>query len=489
MPLPIARNTRCQWNLVRSPFRILAAGLLGLVCLIALIRRSDAQEAPQTSPSPPTRSAGVEEAPPATAVSTAHREPEDRAELGAFVDGVMTAHMKDKHIAGATFAMVVDNQPYYAKGYGLADVSANRAVDPETTMFRIASVSKLFTWTAVMQLAEQGQLDLDADVNNYLTEFKIPATYPEPITLKHLLAHTPGFEDHVIGLFARSSDAIEPLGKLLARELPARVRPAGQLASYSNHGTALAGYIVSQVSGMPWEDYIEQRILAPLEMRHTTVRQPAADVLPAEMSHGYHFARGKYEDKGFEYVPAAPAGSMASSAGDMVKFMLAHLQNGRYGSARILQEETARKMREMLFTHDPTLAGMAYGFMRMTYNGEEVVQHGGDTFLFHSYFVMLPQRNAGFFVSYNTDTAGGAREKLFEALLDRYYPPRDVPAVQTAAKFQDTLARYVGSYGAIRHSYTSIVKLGALFGVVEVGTDGDTLVLQGGSAARRFTEV
>ena len=215
---------------------------------------------------------------------------------------------------------------------------------------------------------------------------------------------------------------MEPLGKLLARELPSRVRPAGELSSYSNHGVALAGYIVAQVAGIPWDDYIEQNILQPLDMSHTMVRQPPADKMPANMSKGYKYTDGQFKEQGFEYVPAAPAGSMSSSAVDMSHFLIAHLQNGQYGSTRILKEETARQMRDLLFTHDPTLAGMAYGFMRMTYNGEPIIQHGGDTFYFHSYFVMLPESKAGFFVSYNTDSGAGLREKLFEVFLDRYYP-------------------------------------------------------------------
>jgi CubicO group peptidase (beta-lactamase class C family) len=422
----------------------------------------------------------------------AHRGPTDPAELAAFVDGVMEAHMRDKHIAGATFIYVVDNKPFFAKGYGYADVKAKKPVSPDETMFRVGSVSKLLTWTAVMQLAEQGKVDLDADVNTYLTDFKIPKTYPQPITLKHLLTHTPGFEDHFIGLFARD-EKYDLLGEILARDLPSRVRPAGELASYSNHGTALAGHIVALVSGMPWEDYIEEKILKPLEMHHTSVRQPAADKLPPEMSKGYKWGKGQFDEQGFEYVPAAPAGAVSSSAADMARFMIAHLQDGQYGSVRILKEETARQMRELLFTHDPTLAGMAYGFFLTPYNGEQVVQHGGDTFWFHSYFVMLPERKSGFFVSYNTQTGGGMREKLFEALLERYYPATDPPLeksppAKSPADLHDTLSRYEGSYGAIRHSYTSLAKLGALLAVAEIEADGDQLVLTGHDDSRRFEE-
>ena len=231
--------------------------------------------------------------------------------------------------------MVVDNKLFFAKGYGYADVEAKKPVDPDATMFRIGSVSKLFTWTAVMQLVEQGKLDLDADINQYLTEFKIPTTYPQPITLKNLLTHTPGFEDQVIGLFAHDPDEISPLGQLLARDLPARVRPPGELASYSNHGTALAGYIVPEVSGVPWEDYIEQNLLKPLGWTIRPCVSPAPTSCRPRCPRATSSSEGQFKEQGFEYVPAAPAGSMSASAADMARFMIAHLQNGRYESGTI----------------------------------------------------------------------------------------------------------------------------------------------------------
>jgi CubicO group peptidase (beta-lactamase class C family) len=223
-------------------FVLFLQGALFYACLPRAIAQDDvkpaaasgtklaAEPAPEPAAEPAVK---ADEAPNrAAAASPARNGPTDRAELEAFVDGIMAAQLRDKHIAGATIAFVVDNRPFFAKGYGYADVEARKPVNPDETMFRVGSVSKLFTWTAVMRLAEQGKLDLEADINNYLKEFKIPPTYPEPVTLKHLLAHTPGFEDHVIGLFGRSADDLQPLGQLLSRRLPARVRKPGELAYY-----------------------------------------------------------------------------------------------------------------------------------------------------------------------------------------------------------------------------------------------------------------
>ena len=361
----------------------------------------------------------------------------DPRDLEAFFDGVVNVQLDSKHIAGAVVAVVVSDKVVFTKGYGYADIGKRRKVDPEKTMFRIASISKLFTWTAVMQQVEEGKLDLNADVNTYLKDVKIPATYEQPITLKHLLTHTPGFDDYVIGLFAHKADEIGPLADVLKAQMPTRVRPPGVIASYSNHGTAIAGYAVASVSGMPWEQYVEERICKPLGMTQTLIRQPAEDKLPADLSKGYKWEDGHFEVKGFEYVPAAPAGCISTSAADAAKFMLAHLNDGQLGTARILKPETARRMREPLFSHDPKTSPMCYGFMERPCQGHRIVGHGGDTLWFHSLMELIPDRRVGVFISYNTDTSAGAREPMFDAFLRRYFPQADPPVIKPASDFHE----------------------------------------------------
>ncbi len=226
-------------------------------------------------------------------------------------------------------------------------------------------------------------------------------------------------------------------------------------------------------------------------MTHTTVRQPPQDELPADLSKGYKWENGRFVEQGFEYVPPAPAGSMSASAGDMVKFMIAHLQNGKYGDAHILNDDTAHKMHSQLFTHDPRIEGMAYGFMRQKYGDELIVEHGGTTFNFHTQFVMLPERNSGFFVSFNTTTASGIRDTLLKALLDRYYPPAEKAADAPTDDLPQRAAQYQGQYGSIRHAYTSPAKLGALMGVANVSVDDDNLVVSftGANLTLRFAEI
>ncbi len=415
---------------------------------------------------------------------------EDRADLEAFFDGAVNVQLESKHIAGAVVAVAVGDKVVFTKGYGYADVAARRKVDPEKTLFRVGSVSKLFTWTAVMQQVEEGKLDLDADVNTYLKDVQIPAGFPKAVTLKDLLTHTPGFDDYVLGLFGRKAEDVGPLAQVLTKQMPTRVRSPGELSSYSNHGTALAGHAVACVSGVSWEEYVERRILKPLGMSHTLVRQPAEDQLPADQSKGYKWEGGRFEAKGFEYIPAAPAGCIGMSAGDAAKFMLAHLNDGQLGGARILKPETARRMREPLFRHGPKCPAMCYGFIEQTRHGQRIVGHDGDTILFHTLMALIPERRVGLFVSYNTDTSAGQRGALFESFLRRYFPQADPPRTEPTSGSRERAKRLEGEYGITRYSTATITKLAALMSVWRVSVNGDdTITITAGDKPTRYVEV
>src|SRR5215217_5843837 len=276
---------------------------------------------------------------PGRNVSTAPSQqlgPTDRAELEAFLDKELAREMKKHHIAGAAVSVVKDGELFFAKGYGYADLQNKIPVDPERTNFRIGSTAKLFTWTAVMQLVEEGKLDLDTDINDYL-DFRIPDTYPQPITLKDLMTYTPGFEDRYYERLAKDPNDLLPPREWLISHMPARVSPPGEVAAYSSYGTALAGYIVARVSGKPYDQYIQEHILNPLGMAHTTAHSPTPQDIRAHASKGYTYKDGAfkvfpdYSDMG---QPAmAPAGGMQSSATDMARFMIAQLRDGRHGDA------------------------------------------------------------------------------------------------------------------------------------------------------------
>jgi len=411
-------------------------------------------------------------------------------DIEAFLDGLTPIELHRQDIAGAVIAIVKDGKVLFAKGYGYADVEKRKPVLPDGTLFRPGSISKLFTWTAVMQLMEQGKLDLDRDVNEYL-DFRIPAAYARPITLRNIMTHTPGFEESFKELFIRDVKDLKPLNEYLKERLPQRIFPPGTTPAYSNYATALAGEIVQRVSGVPFEVYIEEHILKPLGMAHTTFRQPLPEPLKPFMSSGYIL--GSQPAKLFEVVQPWPAGSCSTTGLDVARFMIAHLQDGRYEGAQILRPETARLMHSRQYATDPRLNGMALGFYEETRNEHRIIGHGGDTIYFHSDLHLMPDRGLGFFYSQNSAGKGAIRSAVWEAFLDRYFPYREPEANAVATAKED--ARLVsGHYITSRRSETNLLTAGTLAGELTVypnrdGTISGSLFRDLNGQPRRFREV
>ena len=413
-------------------------------------------------------------------------------DVEAFLDGLVPQQLDREDIAGATVSVVKDGKLLYARGYGYADVANKKPVSAEETLFRPGSVSKLFTWTAVMQLYEQGKLDLDRDVNEYL-DFKIPDAFGKPITLKNIMTHTPGFEEAVKDLFTVGS-ATPDLGGYLKTHIPKRIYPPGTVPAYSNYATALAGYIVERVSGRPFNDYIAENIFQPLGMTRSTFAQPLPPELSLGMSNGYR--RGSdAETVPFEVVVPFPAGSLSSTASDMAKFMLAHLQGGELGGVRILRPETVELMHSRLFGLDPAANAMAYGFYEETRNGHRIVGHAGDTIAFHSDLHLIPDAGVGFLVSYNSGGKGeiSPRAILWEAFLDRYFPftPGPEPTLDSA---KENAQKVSGNYMVSRRSESSFLKVASILGeaTVSAGDDGTievTALTEPNGKPKRWREV
>jgi CubicO group peptidase (beta-lactamase class C family) len=414
--------------------------------------------------------------------------PTDSVELEAFMDGVIAAQLEAYHLAGATVAVVKDGALFFAKGYGYADLKERKHVQADKTLFRIASISKLFVWTAVMQLVEQGKLDLNTDINTYLTHFKIPNTYDKPVTLAHLMTHTAGFEEYVIGLFAKDSDRLLPLGDILAQELPTRVRRPGDIVSYSNHGTGMAAYIVEQVSGKSWDNYVEKNILGPLGMANTTFRQPIPETLSANISKGYTYSQGEFQKEAFVYVPLAPVASASTTATDMANFMIAHLNHGRLGNSRILNTKTAQQMHSALFRHAPEVNPSGHGFFDISRNAQWVIGHPGNLLYFHSLMALLPDHGVGLFVSYNTQEGNKAVANTYELFLDRYFPPGKLQSETPSASTKTQLQRFAGSYFSSRRVHRRFTKLGALIGTVKVTLAEDGMLKTIGTETSRWVK-
>lgn len=422
----------------------------------------------------------------------ASAEGADHDRFEAYLDGLVAAQFSDYKLAGMTFVMVKDGDIVLQKGYGYAHLEDMTPVDPSTHLFRPGSVSKLFTWTAVMQLVEQGRLELDADVSQYVDQFEIPNDFAAPLTLEHLLTHTPGLEDGAAGyLFADDASDLRPLAEVLETYTPTQVAKPGTYTAYSNWSTALAGLIVANVSGQSFESYIDQHVFEPLGMNFATFEEPLPERLSEYMSTGYVEEAGVLEPFGFEYIKNfGPAGAMSASGAAMAPFMIAQMDEGRYGDVQLLSPDTVALMHSNLYGH-PELANWAHGFYEYIRSGNRFIGHGGDTIAFHSQMVLDPERDFGFYLSFNAGDGARARKAIVDGVIDYFYTP-EVPVYGHASLegSAERIAQIAGAYRVTRRSFT---KLEGLLGLAadltfQPGED-DTLVLPGQLGTNRFFEV
>lgn len=385
-----------------------------------------------------------------------------RSDLETYLDGFFPYALQRGDIAGAVVAVVKDGEVLLLKGYGVSDVATAAAVDPNTTLFRPGSISKMFTASAVMQLVEAGKLQLDRDVNDYL-DFDIPASFEQPITLRHLLTHTAGFEDVFKNVLLDRVDDTPALEAYVKRALPRRIFAPGSTVAYSNYGVTLAGYIVQRISGEPYESYLKSHILDPLGMTHSTFLQPVPDSIAAQAPQGYIAASQPASP--FEFLGTVPSGALSSTGADMARFMLAHLRASAPGTAGILRPETIAQMHEPAFRSAPELQAMMFGFYGESRNGQRIVGHAGDLMSFHADLHLLLDARVGLFVAMNSLGHDGSstalRTALFDGFMDRYFPAQlpDEPTLATALEHGQRIAgRYIPSRRA-EHSFVAFGNL------------------------------
>jgi len=402
--------------------------------------------------------------------------PLDRADLEAWLDGFFPYALANGDIAGAVVVVVKDGEILLKKGYGYSDLATHTPVDPDNTLFRPGSVSKLFTWTAVMQLLEQGKLDLDAQINQYL-DFEIPPRDGVPATLRQILTHSAGFEEQIRGLISMREDELMPLDAALKRWTPKRIHVPGRTPAYSNYATALAGYIVERVAGERFEDYIERHIFAPLGMDTSSFRQPLPAGLQGNMSKGYARASDG-QAQPYEFISLAPAGALAATGTDMARFMMAHLGQGRYANARILEAHTAHMMHTSGQATVGPLNQMMLGFYETTLNHHRAIAHGGDTRWFHSDLQLFLDDDVGLFVSMNSAGRDGAtahiRSALVRGFAGRYFPVAPIPQPRMPEDEAERHAQQIaGRYLSSRRADSSLMSLAYLLRPIKVSAAAD----------------
>jgi CubicO group peptidase (beta-lactamase class C family) len=413
-----------------------------------------------------------------------------KTNVDSWLDGMMPYALDSGGVAGAVVVVVKDGKILTARGFGYSDVKKQRTVDPERTLFRPGSISKLFGWTAVMQLVQAGKLDLDRDINAYL-DFRIPPKFGKPITLRHLMTHTPGFEETVKYLILSRPEQLKPLDQVLKQWVPERIYAPGTMAAYSNYGASLAAYIVQRVSGEPFEQYVQRHIMMPIGMTRSTFAQPLPGVFVPDMANGYNVA--SEDTKAFELIDMAPAGALSSTGTDMARFMIAYLSHG----GPLLQPRTVDQMFAPANTPIPGLPSMALGFYHEDRNGLRIIGHAGDLNWFHSDLHLYPDQGVGLYMSFNSAGKDAAahvvRQQLFDSFTDRYFPTGPAPQQATAtAKAHGELM--VGHYIASRRSASNWVRLAAALTPTQIVlNDDDTItvsvLLNPAGAPKKWREV
>jgi CubicO group peptidase (beta-lactamase class C family) len=399
--------------------------------------------------------------------------PLESADLESFFDGILPLQLERSDIAGASVLVMKDGVVLLEKGYGVADVKTGRPVDPQSTIFRLASISKLFTWVSVMQLVEQGKLDLDTDINHYL-DFKIREAFGKPVTLRNLMTHTGGFEETGNEIILVDPKKAISLRDYLIQNQPMRIFPPGEVPAYSNYGVGLASYIVQRTSGVPFEAYVQQHIFGPLKMTHSSFYQPLQQELQKLPSEGYREDTTK-PPVGFEIFNPVGAGGISSSAADMGRFGMALLSGGELDGARILKPETLAAMWTPQFQTNLQLPPMCMGFYQDWRNGLKWIGHEGDLIAFHSLFFVEPTKKLVLFVSYNS--AGGERKprpEIINFFSDRYFPDAQMP--QPYKNWPKEMREIAGTYQTTRRDDTTKMAIGNLFGQRSVTVDKDGLL-------------
>ncbi|GHD25130.1 serine hydrolase domain-containing protein [Nocardiopsis kunsanensis] len=462
-PTPRAQRPRHG----RRPLAVLAAA--GTVAVLATSCAGATGAGPAPPPSVPNPEAAGAEL--------------TEQDVNAWLDGVLPAYLDQAQIAGAGVSVVADGELLTARGYGYSDVEAQEPVDPEETLFRVASVTKTFTATAVMQMVEAGELDLDTDVDEYL-DFEVDKSYDQDLTLRHLLSHTGGFEERVANAMLGEGKEVD-LRSVVSEDPPEQVYEPGTTPAYSNYGIALAGYVVENTSGTPFTEYIEENVLAPAGMDSSTLEQPLPEELESRLSEGYVLDEEPAVER-FETVSDSPAGGLTSSVTDMAEFMRVHMEASE--GAGVLEPETIAQMHEPALGEESLggLAGgaqMGLGFFQEERNGNRVVSHGGDTDVFHSEMQIYPEENAGIFITLNSSgnsslISHSMRLALAEGFADRYFPGEQADGGQVEPTAGEHAALLEGNYTSSRSIHSNFAS--ALYTVDEtqiVATEDDTIVL------------
>lgn len=379
--------------------------------------------------------------------------------VSEFIDQYLNENVKKYNVPGAEVVVIKDNKEIFKKGYGYSDVENKVLVDPDKTTFPLASVSKLFTATAIMKLYEDGKIDLNANVDNYIKPFSVKNSYSELVTCANLLTHASGVDEESeldVGTFNKSE--VKSQQYFLSKHLPKVVREPNTVSRYSNEGYGLLGYIIENVSGESYQEYVQKNILDVLGMKNSYIR-----FKNVTMAKGYAYDDGKYKFQDFAYEYNLGASGIIATATDMEKFMQAHLNKGQINGQSILKPETEELMQKKEFSNNDRLSGMGYGFIRSYRNNKLVLKHEGALPVGYttSMFLVL-EENLGVYIA--TNTLGALPFNFEDAFLDYFYPAENNKFEKISPKSDKDYSEYDGVYRSYDgYGKSNLMKHGFLY--------------------------
>ncbi|AZK47569.1 serine hydrolase [Paenibacillus lentus] len=386
---------------------------------------------------------------PGITAAALEQGPQDPQEVAQFLDNFFAESEIKENLAGAVVVVVKGEKMLAKKGYGYADMERKLPVEPDRTVFRIASASKVITAMAVMQLAEREKIDLNADLSEYLGGVRIPNQTGTPLTMRNLLTNSTGFDyGDTSELTTADLNREVSLTSFIKNSIPTVVREPGKYYSYDNLGFTMQGYVIEQVTGQPFEDYVREHIFHPLGMTNSDFRFTAK--VKEQLAVPYNVMGEQIAD--YATVPTVlPTGGMFSTGTDMGKLMMAYLNGGKLGDKQVLEEKTAAEMISPQLAIHSKLPNMAYGFEysnQQIYNGRNVVEKGGDIPGYHSAMWLLPDENVGLYVNVNKDFE--LRLSLLDAFMDHYYPEKPSAGSKQVPEIS-SLTQFEGVYSDLRN--------------------------------------
>ncbi len=408
------------------------------------------------------------------------------SDVKKFTDNYFSTKLDEYHVPGAVFIMVKDGKVIYSQGYGYADLDKKIKPDPAKTIYRVASNSKLFIATAVMQLYQQGKLKLDTDVNSYLDVKVIPGNSYPPVNLRHLLTHTPGFDDINVRMSTLEKEKRLTLEQFIKERTPDRVYPPGTVTSYSNYGYALAGYIVERTSGQSFSAYVNDNIFKPLGMNSSSFVINKS--LRERLATPYVYADQSYQALPYDYIFPYPATTLMTTADDMARFMIMHLNNGSYAGQRVLDDRTIRMMHAQQFTNHEKLPGMTFGYIEDIINDIRILHHTGWVTGHKTLQVLVPGKNFGYFIAGNFEYVLSNPYKIFNdfnrTFFNHYFPYKN--NIDTLQHTTVTIETFEGNYRTNRYDRDTIAKLGILMNDIKVSVvDENTLRIKDKTYTRK----